>query len=232
MSAEPSPHAVLGTLVDRAVCMPYAKPQVLQRGHRCGWDEEHHRWSKTATIQEDVREAATFLGSSLESPSAYRDWSRAQLAVDPAGPWWSKTLDDFLALDDDSQRWVLERLESTAELAAGCLQEESVEQQWTWLWSQPSFAEPGSRRPKITRPDLVAGLDRHRCVIIDLKTTSRTDLSSVVADDQAQAFSTWSASLVAMGFWPVERWVLSVSTQEQRHEWVDFSSSDDREEHG
>lgn len=232
MSGELSRYSVLGTLVDRAVCMPYAKPQVLQDGHRCDWIGEHRRWSRVATIREDVRDAARFLASSLQSPKAVEDWSEAQLSVDPAGPWWSKTLYDFLALDDRTQRWVIDRLEVTANLAAECIQEESVEQQWTWLWSQPSFARPRGKRPRITRPDLVAGLDRHRCAIIDLKTTSRTDLSSVVADDQAQAFSTWSASLEAMGFWPVERWVLSVSTQEQRYEWIDFSSSDDREEHG
>lgn len=67
-----------------------------------------------------------------------------------------------------------------------------------WLWSQPSFAVPGTSCPHITRPDLVAGLDDRRCLIVDLKRTSKSDLGTVVMPTQDASFETWTKPLTAM----------------------------------
>lgn len=199
--------------------MPYAKPQVLRRGRRRHWDGNREQW---VTIRDDVGHAASFIVSSLESPMAQRDWSKAQLVLDPAGPWWSKVRDDFFGLDSESREWVLDHLEETSDRAAEHIQAEAVQRKWKWLWSQPSFVVPGGYYPFITRPDLVAGLSSTRCVVLDLKTTSHSDLRSVVTAKQQQAFDTWTKYLKAMKFDPVECLVLSVSTKEERYEWLDF----------
>lgn len=59
MNDDPNRHTVLGTLTDRAICMPYAKPQVLRRGHRrqVGTDG---RWQTQSSILEDTAAAAAF----------------------------------------------------------------------------------------------------------------------------------------------------------------------------
>lgn len=226
MSNAPTANTILGTLVDRAVCMPYAKPQVLRRGSRRHQDEDSGQWRTVATISEDAAAAAEFLATCLTASGANRRWSRAELALDPAGPWWAKPRDDFLKLDTDARKWVLDRLEDTAVRAAGCLEDQAVDRGWAWLWSQPSFASPGKVRPSITRPDLIGGLDRKRCDVIDLKTTGRDDLRSTVKSDQANAFRSWVTSLTAMGFTPVHCCVLAVSTTDDRFEWIEFPSTD------
>lgn len=217
---------MLGTLVDRAVCMPFAKPQVLRRGHRRAINEDGKWVTEATTIGEDVTDAVAFIVRSLESPRADRRWSKAEIALDPAGPWWSKTLDDFLALDDRAQDWVLDRLAITAEQAASCLQERAEAREWSWLWSQPSFARPGKLRPLITRPDLVGGLDWRRCDVIDLKTTSKWDLESVLKPDLQKSFDDWGASLRALRFKPQHCLALVVSTEEDdRWEWFEVEPS-------
>ncbi|GAB3252496.1 hypothetical protein [Arthrobacter pigmenti] len=175
-----------------------------------------------ATIREDVGEAASFIVRSLKVRGACREWSKAELALDPAGPWWSKPRDDFFGLDENCRAWILDHLETTAAQAAGCLQKKAEDRSWTWLWSQPSFAFPGKLRPSITRPDLVGGLARARCDILDLKTTSKDDLAAVVKDDQSETFLSWAGSLSVMGFTPVQCSVLSVSTAKDRRKWIEF----------
>lgn len=226
MSNAPTANTILGTLVDRAVCMPYAKPQLLQRASRRHLDEDSGRWRTVATIGEDVSAAAALLVTCLKASGADQRWSRAELVLDPAGPWWAKPRDDFLRLDRDGRNWVLDRLEGTAVRAADCLEDQAVERGWAWLWSQPSFASPGKVRPSITRPDLIGGLDRKRCDVIDLKTTCKDDLHSTVKSGQANAFRSWATSLTAMGFTPVHCVVLVVSTSDDRFEWIEFPSPD------
>ena len=63
--------AVLGTLVDRAVCMPYAKPQVLRRGRRqlemyedpkvrdCFVSSEMVQWGAQNPGRREIKEATT-----------------------------------------------------------------------------------------------------------------------------------------------------------------------------
>lgn len=221
MVSRPTRESVLGTLVDRAACLPYAKPQVLRRGHRCDWDQTR-QWLEVESIRTDIGDAASFIVGCLNSRGAQRGWSKAELALDPAGPWWAKTRDDFFELKSASRNWILERLEPTACLAAECLQAAAVDEKWEWLWSQPSFAAPGRNRPSITRPDLIAGLSETRCLVVDLKTTSASDLGSVVDDDLDEHFDVWTAHLKALGFVPTECWVLSVSTSDRRAEWIEF----------
>lgn len=86
MSHDPTHHTVLGTLVDRAVCIPYAKPQVLRHGFRRHQDEDSGRWRTVAPISEDVATAAEFLVTGLTEDGERGRWSRAELALDPAGP--------------------------------------------------------------------------------------------------------------------------------------------------
>lgn len=230
-SDQPNRHTVLGTLVDRAVCMPYAKPQILRRGRR-RYRGEDGRWRSAATITEDVAEAASLLVKALSSRFADREWSKAELAVDPAGPWWSKPRDDFLSLGVDEREWVLDRVEDTAQHAATALEQAAVKRDWTWMWSQPSFAKPGKVRPNITRPDIVGGLDWRHCEVIDLKTTSQGDLGAVVkASEQARLFASWTTSLSALRFIPVRCSVLTVSTAEMRWEWTPFELPEEVAEH-
>lgn len=223
MSNDPNRYTVLGTFVDRAVCMPYSKPQVLRRGHR-RFKGEDGSWTSVATIREDVAAASEFLTNALASKRAGAAWSKASLAVDPAGPWWSKPLEDFLALVSSDREWILDRLELTADLAAEAIEDEAVDRRWSWLWSQPSLAKPGKLRPSITRPDLLGGMDWKRCDLIDLKTTARDDLQAV-ASGQAARFDRWTMALTAMGFTLEERGVLVVSSVDERREWVEIPAT-------
>ncbi|GGC55702.1 hypothetical protein IEU95_08625 [Hoyosella rhizosphaerae] len=212
-------YAVLGTLVDRAVCMPYSKPYVLCEGIRQTW------WNNVP-ITADIINAADALHRILQEPTAERDWSTADFAVDPAGPWWSKTKNDFFQLSLDDQSWLLAKLVSTAARAAEAIEEKAVEEKWTWLWSQPSLAMPGDHYPQILRPDLVAGLDKDSCVLIDLKTTK--DASNQFKNREGlkkptDDFHEWSKRLKHSGFNPKRRWILSVSTGEEArdpHKWI------------
>ena len=93
---------------------------------------------------------------------------------------------------------------------------------WSWLWSQPSFARPGKLRPSITRPDLVGGLDWKRCDVIDLKTTSNWEMKTAVKPDVKKSLESWSESLRALRFDPQHCLVLVVSTEEDdRWEWFE-----------
>lgn len=215
-------------MTDRAICMPYAKPQVLRSGHRRQIGT-NGRWQTQASILEDTAAAAAFIVGSLESPHAHKDWSKAELALDPAGPWWSKPRDDFLGLSSDERDWVLDRLEDTVATAASHLQDRATKRRWTWLWSQPSFATPGKLRPSITRPDLVGGLDWTRCEIIDLKTTSRPELSAVMTTQLRRALASWAGSLRALGFDPVSCHALAVSATTGKAAWIEapVDSTDD-----
>lgn len=207
-------------MVDRAVCMPFAKPQVLRRGHRRRKDDDGP-WQTVASIREDVADGASFIVRALDSSSVDRRWSKAELALDPAGPWWSKTRDDYLELDEASQDWVLERIEGTADRAAAALQDRAEQRDWCWLWSQPSFGSPGKLRPTIIRPDLVAGLDWKRCEVIDLKTTGREELRSAASVSLKKSFASWAAALRQLRFDPESSLVLIVSTEHDRWSWID-----------
>lgn len=89
-----SQYTVLGTLEDRAVCMPYARPQVLREGRRRR-QKIDGSWETIASVREDVALAADFIARSLKSPAAQKRWSPAELALDAGGPWWAKTRDVF-----------------------------------------------------------------------------------------------------------------------------------------
>lgn len=82
-------YTVLGTLVDRAVCMPYARPQVLREGRRRR-QKLDGSWETMTSVQEDVALAADFIVRSLQSPAAQKRWSPAELALDAGGPWGRK----------------------------------------------------------------------------------------------------------------------------------------------
>jgi hypothetical protein len=206
--------------------MPYAKPQVLRHGFRRHRDEDTGKWKTAAPISEDAAAAAAFLVTILTESSANSRWSKAELALDPGGPWWAKPRDDFFQLDDDARNWVLDRLEETAVRAAECIENEAVDRGWAWLWSQPPLASPGKLRPSITQPDLIGGLDWKRCDVIDLKTTGKDDLRSTAKSDQAKAFGLWVSSLRTMGFTPDRCCVLAVSTTDDRYEWIEFPSTE------
>lgn len=212
----PTKNTVLGTLVDRAVCMPYAKPTALRGG--CSV-------LTGLRIVDDVCEAADFLVEALADSDAAENWSPARLAVDPAGVWWSKPLHDFITLVDDAgpeggpaetaQQWVRRRLRIAARRAGEALQECAEAEGWQWLWSQPSFASPGDRIPRIVRPDLVAGTGTKQCLVIDLKTSRARGLRGVIRDTEKQAedFRVWARHLSGLGFEPIESWVLAVSSR-------------------
>lgn len=169
-----SQYTVLGTLVDRAVCMPYARPQVLREGRRL--QKLDGSWETMASVQEDVALAADFIVRSLKSPAAQKRWSPAELALDAGGPWWAKTRDIFFHLQEAEQEWVLDRLPPTAATAASAVESGSIMNDWSWLWSQPTLAAPGKLRPRFRIPDLIGGLNRKECDVIDFKTTIQTDL--------------------------------------------------------
>lgn len=207
--------------------MPYAKPQVLRHGFRRQKDKDSGQWRTVAPISEDVASAAEFLVTCLTAPDAQDRWSKAELALDPAGPWWAKARNDFFQLDNDNARkWVLDRLVNTAVRTAEYIENEAVDRGWAWLWSQPPLASPGKVRPSITQPDLIGGLDWKRCDVIDLKTTGLDDLRSTAKSSQTNIFAKWVASLRAMGFTPDQCWVLAVSTTDDRYEWIMFPTTE------
>jgi hypothetical protein len=206
---------VLGTLVDRAVSMPYGKPQRLLEGRRYSWN------SRNFTIVDDATQAADFLLEALTAPDVGDPWSKAELTVDAAGPWWAKSRDDFCdELSPDQRKFVTDRLVPTVERAATALLHSAQDERWTWLWSQPSFVVPGALFPAIPRPDLVVGLSPKRCYIIDLKTTEG-DLDQVPWS--RQHFDVWGDYLAAVGFDVAGRWVLAVSTAPEDTEtfWIE-----------
>lgn len=222
MHNDPNMHTLLGTLVDRAVSMPYTYPQLLRRGYRRYRDEDGH-WQTGPAITEDIGAAASLLLRCLCAADADGDWSSAALILDPAGPWSTKTRDEFFRLAPADQDWILDRLETTADRAAGCLQEEADDGGWTWLWSQPTFPSPGKVRPTITRPDLVAGTDWRTCTVIDLKITSRDELRKAVKSEHTRQFTSWVKSLRTLRFTPVLCTALIVSSVADRWEWVEVT---------
>jgi hypothetical protein len=189
------------------------------------WDVASRQWLQAATLQEDAEHAARFLHASVMSDTAQEEWSPARLSVDPAGPWWSATVDEFRSLDAARERdWVLGRLIPTVKTAGCDLTRAARSEKWRWLWSQPSFVQPGDERPQISRPDLVAGLSAHRCLVVDIKTTSGS-LSAV--DYHPTSFDLWANNLTSLGFTVVGSWVLAVSSVEPASEWV-YVSRDSR----
>jgi hypothetical protein len=195
--------------------MPFAKPQVLRGGRR-----------GKIPLSTDVGDAAKLLTVALREPGACDEWSRAQLSVDPAGPWWAKAQQDFFGLSIPHQEWILERLAPTALHAARVIETAAIKEGWTWLWSQPSLVAPGKPRPRVTRPDLVAGIRDEKCLIIDIKTTAQEDLRKVLGWYNGRAlrasFVTWRQTLTALGFDPAGSWVLSVSIDGRRSKWIEM----------
>lgn len=209
MSFIPTSHTVLGTLVDRALCMPYAKPTRLARGISM---------DTNTLIADEVDQAAAFLLEALQDPDAAEAWSRAELSVDPGGPWWAKALSDYLGLSQREQDWVRSRLQLVASRAGAAVQEAATTEAWSWLWSQPPLLAPRSgheSRPRIVRPDLVAGLKGDRCLLVDLKTRGRAEAvpRGETRYGQTRAFQEWAKLLRASGHEAKEAWVLAVSSR-------------------
>jgi hypothetical protein len=212
----PSKYKQIGTLVDRAISMPYAKPQALWRGCRVTYDK-----TPDVPIPNDIADSADFVVSTLsvDQGKAKADWSPARLAIDPAGPWWSGPVDDFYQLTPKDRQWILKRIQASAGIVADQLFESAKEERWTWLWSQPSLVKPGTvRRPRITRPDLVVGLSGEECMLVDLKVTT-DELSRVKYSEGS--FDTWTAAIRGMGFIVNERWVLAADANgENKPQWI------------
>ena len=114
--------------------------------------------------------------------------------------------------------------DSTAKTAGRALTQTARLEEWRWLWSQPSFVQPGGNRPKINRPDLVAGLSADRCLLIDIKTTSGS-LSAV--DYGPASFDLWAKNLTSLGFTVAGSWVLAVSSVQRATKWIDVSKRTD-----
>ena len=91
-------------------------------------------------------------------------------------------------------------------------------------FAQPSFVQPGGNRPKINRPDLVAGLSADRCLLIDIKTTSGS-LSAV--DYGPASFDLWAKNLTSLGFTVAGSWVLAVSSVQPATKWIEVSKRND-----
>lgn len=209
MSGRASREVLLGKLVDRAVSMPYAKPQRLRRGHRIARGE-------CIAILDDVLDGARFLHQCFQEQaerSADDGWSTARLIADPAGPWWSELVDAFRDASELEKTWVLDQLVRTAALAGEALQESAIGERWLWLWSQPALATPGFKWPTITRPDLVAELPSRELILIDLKTTSTMAASP-------SGFAMWKRGFEeGMGFKVSGCWRLVVHVVERQANW-------------
>jgi hypothetical protein len=208
-----TPEQLLGTFVDRAVCMPFSKVQSLRHGSLPGG----------APIDESITEACNSLGGFLSAPDAGDEWSSAQLIVDSGGPWWSKARDDFLGLDETGDEgrgqdamWVLDHLPGAAGAAARLLDEAARDERWTWMLSQPTFLAPGEKRrdpPRITRPDLLVGIEGNRCIIIDLKVTTKSiefPYSGERKGKLDRAMARFTTQLEDLGFEVDSCWLLVV----------------------
>ena len=214
---------VLGSLVDRAVSMPFTLPQVLRKGHRRMLIEG--KWTTCASIAEDVGTAARLLKESLMTLAA-SSASRTSALVDPAAPWRATNGVGFHELLNGEQDAIVDKLVPTALKIATHLERKAVDEKWAWLWSQPTLFKPGSMLPATTRPDLVAGLDWKRCLIVDLKTTKQREFNSALRHKaQLEVFTTWAEHLRQLRFNPISAEVLVASTVDSNCQWFDFSAA-------
>lgn len=204
-----SKEMILGTLVDRAVSMPYAKPMDVSN------------WRKQNCASE-VKLAAKLLKTALKEVGAEENWSTADLVIDPGGPWWSDTLRDFFNLSKSDMDWVLQRLirvSSRASMAIDKAWEEDLDlgSRWKWIWSQsPLIVRPGKYGsiPRISKPDFIVGVGGKRCELIDLKVTSRK-LNEIDLDyfSGVLRFQEWQKVMESVGFRVDSKWILAVSSK-------------------
>lgn len=235
---------VLGSLVDRAVSMPFTKPTILNSSGKT----IRGKLKEETRISSEINESAGLIHNVLEflheeskhvgSPCKEDRCDEARYLVDPAGYWWSALLDDFLSLEIclDSRpacskqkpcdrHWVLDRLKPTTKTAAREIEKEAAHQEWTWLWSQPSLVKTVAGLPKITRPDLIAGISGSGCIVFDLKTTKNIDEyyeSKEKYEDQKETFSDWRKLLKGQALVSNQSCALVVSSVNERAVWFDF----------
>lgn len=219
---KPTWSTMLGTLTDRSLTMPFVKLQVIKGGRIARYDGCNYVPEESLTKATD--DAATFLVKCLSPQSGFEElWSPARLAVDQAGEWWSKSVDDFMCLSENDRDKVRQGIRPCAAAAAHELETTANRNSWIWLLAQPSLVTPrlvkfaNQKRfyPALTRPDLVAGLSPERCLLIDLKTTSR-ELHELYRSD----FKPWIRAFEqGMGFKVDQCWYLVVQVKTKKTGW-------------
>lgn len=181
-----SRESVLGTLVHRAVFMPFAKPKELRRlksGGSLNIDPCQDRvtgdWSGEP-IPDAVAAAVALLedaiGESLDGYGERTTWrAKLELVADAGGAWWSGPATDFRDLERSDRDWVSRRLKPAAAKVAEWLSQTAAEEDWKWIWSEVPLWSWASPRPTVTRVDLLVGAGEAGALgyAFDLKVTNR-----------------------------------------------------------
>jgi len=215
--------AVLGTLVHRAVTMPFAKPQHLRDGRfgkrriKVGDAIEHAAdLLVTALTRPDEREFRAIdqvIADSVNDPlvarrlrrelTPYGGGSLASAIIDGGGKWWSGPLSEMEKLTDDDEEAVLGMLPEAAARVGTVVENAAVENGWNLLWSEvPIVTNAAGTYLTIRRPDLLArkpGTRRPRILLIELATGLGERISSVKCD--ADVLKLGSLAPAVRKFW-------------------------------
>lgn len=176
--------SILGTLVHRAVFMPFAKPKELRRPRSGGpliidphWDNGVRDWSGEP-VSDAIAAAVALLEDAIgESIDGYREetvWrAKLELSADAGGAWWSGPARDFRDLEPSDRDWVSRRLGPAAAKVAEWLSRTADEEDWKWIWSEVPLWIWSMPRPMVTRVDLLVGAGEGgaRGYAFDLKVT-------------------------------------------------------------
>lgn len=166
---------LLGTLVHRAVAMPFQKPQKLS--FERNWAQRKNKEvvvrleGPNESLREAVKASLKILLTDLKEVDRdmykgrfrqIEDYSLVDV-IDAGGSWWSRAAQDFAELDDDEREWVLKRLERCVLDVAKWMEREAWENNWKWIQSEmegtiwPDSDEVETSGYSRSRVDLVVG---------------------------------------------------------------------------
>lgn len=178
--SNPTRESVLGTLVHRAVFMPFAKPQALTRSK----ESIVFRNGESESISDAICASANLIGiacrESLDSYNENQRWrALLELIVDAGGPWWSLSATQYRGLEEKDREWILTRLGKIALRVGEWMEKTARDEDWKWIWSEVPLWSWTVSTPETTRIDLLvgAGIRGARGYAFDLKVTKENYLA-------------------------------------------------------
>lgn len=199
---------MLGTFAHRAVLMAFQKPwtagQVLNIG----------------IVNQAVENAELICdAASVGNPAA--PWSRLRAVIDPGGPNWARSADDFVALTAEDRAWVLAHLPAATRMCAEVIAADDKQQRYALLRSEVRM-NPIDSTDRSVIADLVAITADGRLVIVDLKFTNGTLPVNATRHADYVKQVRGQVRLARLGMQPrgrVEGWLLYLSYAEGDHVW-------------